>query len=198
MCGNFSNTNPSKLWRYWNQNKRRGILNITICRRYINSFENVINILTKFALWSGLKINYDKSQVVWLGRQKGSATVFLSHLKLKWNPTRFSVLGIIYSTDLETIMDLNYNPKIEQIQTLLKNWQGSLTPLRKITVIKSLTLSRITYLFFFFFFLFFCLCQTRVINLLKIWCFYSINLYGMVKETKSNEQRCVNPYRREI
>ena len=30
MCGNFSNTNPSKLWRYWNQNKRCGILNITI------------------------------------------------------------------------------------------------------------------------------------------------------------------------
>ena len=26
--------------------------------------------------------------------------MFLSHLTLKWNPTRFSVLGIIYSTDL--------------------------------------------------------------------------------------------------
>ena len=58
------------------------------------SFENVIKILTEFVLWSGLKINYDKSQVVWLGSQKGSATVFLPHLKLKWNPTRFSVLGI--------------------------------------------------------------------------------------------------------
>ena len=108
-----------------------------------------------------IRINYDKSQVVWLGSQKGSATVFLPHLKLKWNPTRFSVLGIIYSTDLEKIMDLNYNPKIEQIQILLKNWQGrSLTPLGKITVIKSLMLSRITP--------FFCLCETRVINLLKI------------------------------
>ena len=126
------------------------------------SFENVIKILTEFALWSGLKINYDKSQVVLLGSQKGSGTVFLPHLKLKWNPTRFSVLGIIYSTDLEKIMDLNYNSKIEQIQILLKNWQGrSLTPLGKITVIKSLMLSRITHLFF-------CLCRTRVIDLLKI------------------------------
>ena len=88
------------------------------------SFENVITILTEFALWTGLKINYDKSQVVWLGSQKGAATVFLPHLKLKWNPTRFSDLGIIYSTDLKQIMDLNYNPKIEQIQSLLKNWQG--------------------------------------------------------------------------
>ena len=47
------------------------------------SFENVIKILTEFALWSGLKINYDKSHLVWLGSQKGSATVFLLHLKLK-------------------------------------------------------------------------------------------------------------------
>ena len=126
------------------------------------SFENVIKIPTEFALWSGLKINYDKSQVVWLGSQKGSATVFLPHLKLKWNPTRFSVLGIIYSTDLEKIMDLNYNSKIEQIQIL---WKKIGTPLGNITVIKSLMLSRITHLFFFFFF---CLCQTRVIDLLKI------------------------------
>ena len=113
----------------------------------IKSFENVIKILAEFALCSGLKINYDKSQVVWLGSQKGSGAAFLPHLKLKWNPTRFSVLGIIYSTDLEKIMDLNYNSKIEQIQILLKNWQGrSLTPLGKITVIKSLMLSRITHL----------------------------------------------------
>ena len=97
------------------------------------AFENVIKILIEFALWSGLKINYDKPQIVWLGSQKGSSTVFLPHLKLKWNPTRF---GIIYSTDLEQIMDLNYNPKTEQTQILLKNWQGrSLTPLGKITVL---------------------------------------------------------------
>ena len=62
----------------------------------IKSFENVIKILAEFALCSGLKINYDKSQVVWLGSQKGSGTVFLPHLKLKWNPTRFSVFLALY------------------------------------------------------------------------------------------------------
>ena len=125
------------------------------------SFENVIKILAEFALCSGLKINYDKSQVVWLGSQKGSGTVFLPHLKLKWNPTRLNVFGIIYSTDLENIMALNYSPKTEPIQTLLKIWHGrSLTQLGEIKVIKSLMLSRITRLF--------CICQTRVTNLLKI------------------------------
>ena len=48
-------------------------------------------------------------------------------------------------------MDLNYNPKIEQIQFLFKNWHGrSLTPLGKITVIKYLMLSRITLFFLLF------------------------------------------------
>ena len=58
------------------------------------SFENVIKILNEFALWSGLKINYDKLQVVWLGSKKGSGTVFLPHLKLTWNPKTYKVLGI--------------------------------------------------------------------------------------------------------
>ena len=137
MCGNFSNTNPSKLWRTGIKIKDVEYLisqsadDTSICLDGSKeSFENIIKILAEFALCSGLKINYDKSQVVWLGSQKGSGTVFLPHLKLKWNPTRFNVLGIIYSTDLEFFFffffkDLNYNSKIEQIQILLKNWQHS-------------------------------------------------------------------------
>ena len=65
------------------------------------SFENVIKILNEFALWSGLKINYDKSQVVWLGSKKGSGTVFLPHFKLTSNPKTFKVLGITFSLDLQ-------------------------------------------------------------------------------------------------
>ena len=82
------------------------------------SFENVIKILTEFALWSGLKINYDKSQVVWLGSQKGSAIVFLPHLKLKWNPTRFSVLGIIYSTDYGSELQSQDRTNIDSFENL--------------------------------------------------------------------------------
>ena len=57
-------------------------------------------------------------------------------------------------------MDLNYNPKTEQIQILSKIGRGGLTPIGNIAVIKSLTLSRITPLFCFY--------QTRVKGLLKI------------------------------
>ena len=120
VCGNFSNTNPSKLWcvlpcfgikikdvEYLiSQFADDTSIYLDGSRK---SFENVIKVLTEFALWSCLKINYDKSQVVWLGSHKGSATVFLPHLKLKWNPTRFSVLGIIYSTDLEK----NYGSELQ-------------------------------------------------------------------------------------
>ena len=108
------------------------------------SFENVIKVLTEFALWSCLKINYDKSQVVWLGSQKGSATVFLPHLKLKWNPTRFSVLGNRprknYGSELKSQDRTNTNSFEKLAGEKLLNSE-------KITVIKSLMLSRITHPF---------------------------------------------------
>ena len=111
------------------------------------SFENVIGTLNEFALWSGLKLNSEKSRVVWLG-SKESGTIFLPHLRLKWNPTTFNVLGIIYSIDLGKMIDVNYHPKLKQIQISLKSWRArGLTPLGKIVVIKSLMLSKITHLF---------------------------------------------------
>ena len=91
-------------------------------------------------------------------------SVFAEFLKLKWNPTRFSDLGIIiYSTDLET----NYGPELRFKDRTNTNSFEKLAgdkshPTRKNYDNKSLMLSRITHLFFFFL----SLCQTRVINYL--------------------------------
>ncbi len=80
-------------------------------------------------------------------------SVFAEFLKLKWNPTRFSDLGIIiYSTDLET----NYGPELRFKDRTNTNSFEKLAgdkshPTRKNYDNKSLMLSRITHLFFFFF-----------------------------------------------
>ena len=60
------------------------------------SSETVIKILTEFALWSGLKIKSNKSQIVWLGSRTGLGTVFSPHFKLSWNQTRVDALVITY------------------------------------------------------------------------------------------------------
>ena len=110
-------------------------------------FENVIKILHEFALWSGLKINYDKSQVVWLGSQKGSGTLFLPHSMLTWNPKTFKVLGITFSLDLKKWLSLiiiqscNKYKIFKELERQVPHSTG------QICLIKSLMMSTITHLF---------------------------------------------------
>ena len=112
------------------------------------SLETTIDILKRFANISGLTMNIEKSQVVWLGSRKGSNIRYIPQLKLQWNPEKFTVLGIKFSTDLRKINELNYKNKLEEIKRLINQWSKRiLTPLGKITVAKSLLVSRLTYLF---------------------------------------------------
>ena len=57
------------------------------------------------------------------------------------------MLGIKFTLDLQQMILINYESKLEEIQKLLSSWsKRMLTPYGKITVIKSLALSKITHL----------------------------------------------------
>ena len=72
----------------------------------------------------------------------------MPEVNLHWNPRVFKILGIVFSTNIDDIVNLNYNKKLDDIQRLLTHWsKRQLTPLGKITVIKSLALPKITHLF---------------------------------------------------
>ena len=112
------------------------------------SFENCIITLKLFASISGLKINYEKTQVIWIGSRKNSDTVYLPELNLTWNPPCFKVLGVVFSTDLQQIGSYNYDGKLDEIRRLLLVWSRRyLTPFGKITILKTLALSKLVYLF---------------------------------------------------
>ena len=116
------------------------------------SFCQCINILSKFGNMSGLSMNYKKTVVVWLGSKKKSNERFMRDRNFLWDPggpneSIFKYLGIKFSTDIKNIVHLNFENKINEIEKLLKIWsQRSLTPFGKITVIKTLALSKLTYL----------------------------------------------------
>ena len=60
----------------------------------------------------------------------------------------FSLLGINFSVDLNCMEDMNYKNSIESVKGLLNKWKKRfLTPLGKITVIKTLALSKFNHLF---------------------------------------------------
>lgn len=112
------------------------------------SLREAIQTLEKFARISGLKINKEKSQLVWIGSQKHSPTRYLRDENYCWNPGIFKVLGIKFTVEINQITRLNYEDKIDSIKNTLKKWsKRNLTPFGKITIIKTLVVSKLVYLF---------------------------------------------------
>ena len=98
-------------------------------------------------------MNFEKTVVVWLGNRKNCGEKYLRNMNFIWDPggeinSNFKYLGITFSTNVNDIIQLNYSSKLIEIEKLLKTWNRRfLTPYGKITVIKTLALSKLTYLF---------------------------------------------------
>ena len=102
-----------------------------------------MEILEEFHLISGLKINVDKTKVVKFGRNRDSSDILCQDLNLIWT-NNFISLGISYDvTDLDKITCLNIEPKLLEIEVLIRMWRTrNLTLIGKITLIKSLFISK--------------------------------------------------------
>ena len=111
------------------------------------SFEYCVETVLEYAKYSGLSMNLDKTQVVWFGCKDPPDVIFLPHLNFKWNPTTFNILGVDFTTNLENITDINIEKKLTEMIRELNHWdKRNLTPFGKITVIKSLVLSKIVHI----------------------------------------------------
>ena len=87
------------------------------------SFEEAIRTLTFFTNISGLKINFEKTQVLWIGSRKKCGVRFLRDMNFCWDPGIFRYLGIAFSIDINNIVNLNYEGKLEEIKKLLNVWK---------------------------------------------------------------------------
>ena len=92
-------------------------------------------------------MNFDTTKVVWFGCDKPPNTVYLPHLKFEWNPETFNLLGVEFTTNLHNITDININRKLTEMNNELYQWsKRDLTPFGKITVIKTLIISKIVHI----------------------------------------------------
>ena len=104
--------------------------------------------LDKFAKISGLKINFDKTQLIWIGSKKHSTQPIKTRWKLSWGGHKFRILGINFNVDLEKMVKENYEAKMQNLEKVVKQWEKrSLTPLGKITIIKTFIISAFNQLF---------------------------------------------------
>lgn len=114
----------------------------------LESFQNLFDTLNEFARVSGCKVNMSKSEAIHIGSLKGSDFKPFQGEGLLWKENTFKTLGVHFSLNTKALYELNFVPKLTQIQQILNCWRSrSLSLIGKITVIKSLLLPQLLYLF---------------------------------------------------
>ena len=96
------------------------------------------------------KINLSKSEAIHIGALKGSTFYPFSNEGLTWKTNSFRYLGINFSLNVKALYELNFIPKLTQIQQIINCWRSrNVSLIGKIIVImtKSLLLPQCLYLF---------------------------------------------------
>lgn len=107
-----------------------------------------IRLLKDFSLASGLTISMSKSDLFPLGPFITNTPFFLTKLNIKvtHGPVRF--LGIYFNHDGNDLFRLNYIQKLSRLKSCLRLWSSrDVTPIGRITLVKSLALSQLVSLF---------------------------------------------------
>ena len=111
------------------------------------SFVSCVNIIDKFSQYSGLHMNADKTKVIWFGAPRPPEVKYLKNRSFEWNPEYFTLLGVRFSIHIDNITDDNIQLHMDAMRYEIGQWsKRDLTPFGKITVLKSLVLSKIVYI----------------------------------------------------
>ena len=94
------------------------------------SFETCITVIDNFGRKSGLYMNAGKTSAVWLGSKRNSVVKYMQHLGMEWNPPKFKVLGIWFTSDLDNCEKNNYSEKFAEVKGLLRIWMHHLAELQ--------------------------------------------------------------------
>ncbi len=112
------------------------------------SYVNAMDVLEQFGNISGLKLNYDKTQGMWIGRSRTKNDSLGDIGWLNKTTDRIKILGVYFSSYCEASKLLeNWEPKIQKMNNIIRSWkQRDLTIIGKICVLKSLIASQILHL----------------------------------------------------
>ena len=113
----------------------------------LHSLQSALNTLEIFGTLSGLRMNKDKTKLIWVGCKKFVKEKLNVSENLKWGETQFSLLGLEFSTALVKIPSLNYGKAMTKMKMEIEKWNKRLlTPFGKITVLKTNILSKCIHL----------------------------------------------------
>ena len=101
-----------------------------------------------FGSISGLEVNEDKTKLIWIGSNINSKSRINTNPEMLWGENEFTLLGITFSTDLNNISKMNFEKVLLKAKAELNTWKYRiLSPIGKITVLKTLILPKFIHLF---------------------------------------------------
>ena len=110
------------------------------------SFEKSFDTIKKNGKVSGLFLNTDNTQVIWLGSKRWSQIKYMPHLKIVWNRSQLKI-GVCLTQDLKDCEKINYNAKFFEVKVLFNIWSKRfIAPLGRVAILKSLILSKLVHL----------------------------------------------------
>ena len=109
----------------------------------IRSAQYLFKLLDQFQKCSGLKVNYTKTEAMWIGSSRNNIE---TPLALKWRKT-VKALGVHFSYNNEESVQKNFYDKLKGIKSQIRlwSWRG-LSLFGKVTIIKSLLLPKVLYI----------------------------------------------------
>ena len=108
---------------------------------------SALRFLDEFSNLSGLKLNDTKTEALWIGSSIGNDNLPTPGYSLKWPKEKVKMLGVWLSIHPDITLSDNYNEKLKNIKAILSCWKyRRLTLMGKITVLKSLVVSQLTYI----------------------------------------------------
>ena len=111
------------------------------------SLSRTLLLLDNFAISSGLKINYEKTEALWIGSCKDRDFSIPSNKPIAWARGKVYALGVRFSTSEKNEGNINFGEKIEKMKKTASSWSArNLTLLGKISIVKFLVVSQIVHL----------------------------------------------------
>lgn len=80
------------------------------------SLSRTLLLLDNFAISSGLKINYEKTELLWMGSYKDRDFSIPSSKPITWARGKVYALGVLFSTSEINESSINFREKIEKMK----------------------------------------------------------------------------------
>ena len=111
-----------------------------------DSVNAVIQTFDSFEHFSGLKINYDKTDILRIGSLKNTDAMFYTQKHINWTNDPLLVLGIKIPQSLADLCQINFPELLVKMKNTTKLWKArNLTLYGKVLISKSLLLSQLVY-----------------------------------------------------